>query len=116
MLFICITLTMFAILTPTVGGALLRILKRHFEDFYDEIFVKTLALIVCQGLAFFARALFSLFLYRFYEEFIKWFNGRINEGDGGAVLYLLAQCTTECVPLWAMLLSVRFAVQEKIRV
>ena len=45
-IYIFCTLLLLAVLTPIVGAALLLVLKRQFSEFYKEIWVQTVALII----------------------------------------------------------------------
>ena len=48
-------------------------------------------------------------------HFMNWYDSSIEENTWGASLYLLGHSIVENVPLAALLLSLNFAVNEKIR-
>ena len=89
-IYVCVIYSFFAIVTSIVGVSLLRILKSYFSDFYGAVHVRTTAIIVCQGVAFLIRALFSIFRYLFSVEFLKWFEKSVRNDTYGAPGYLLA--------------------------
>ena len=110
------TLLLFALVTPIIGGLLLCILNRHFTRFYMVIRTKTILLIIAQGVAFLIRAVFDDSFLIHNESFDQWLEGGIERDDTWLVpLFYFGHLIVEGIPMVAVLFSIKFAVNEKIR-
>ena len=94
-LYVSLTFSFFAIVTPIVGVVLLKIIKEHFPDFYLVIHLRTKLLVICQGAAYSIRGLFGLIRFSFNHAFINWFNASVENNTWGAAVYVVSHMITE---------------------
>lgn len=91
-------------------------LHEWFPDFYEAIKSRTVTLIVLLSTSFLIRAAFNFLLIVYFDEpFQKWIEISVEHNTWTASIYLVGHSVGENLPLAAILLSLNFAVNEKVR-